>query len=143
MSSVELGKSRKFREMAHTERFPRVAISVYGGIFILETSETAESDFAISQIARKTTGFVLGESKEQPPSNQLTLIGAEIQISAEPITAKLPEREKRELINELNQVLSKGTLTPAQSAELRGRLRYSQSLLFGRFGRARITDFTA
>ena len=122
----------------------RIVISVYvDDIFLIEPSETIDSAFGTVKTVCKRLGFVLEDAKEQLPSINLNLLGAEILISEDVITARLPERKKAELLNELRQVLSKGTLTPAQAAKLRGRLGYSQSLMFGRFGRALMTEFTA
>ena len=122
----------------------RIVISVYvGDIFLTETSETIESAFVTVKTVCNRLGFVLEDAKEQPPSSSLNLLGADILISDDVITARLPERKRTELLNELRQVLSKGTLAPAQAAKLRGRLGYSQSLMFGRFGRALMTEFTA
>ena len=41
------------------------------------------------------------------------------------------------MLDELRQILPKGTPTPAQAAKFLGRLGRSQSLMFGRYGRAR------
>ena len=122
----------------------RIAILVYAGdIFIIETTETIESVFDIAKFVLQAIRFALWEIKEQIPPSRLTLLGPEVQISDETITARLPDRGKRELLNELNQIPTKGAPTPAQSAKLRGRLGYSQSLLFGGFGRGLLADFTA
>ena len=122
----------------------RIVISVYvGDIFLIETSETIDSAFTTVKMVCNQLGFVLEDSKEQTPPRSLNLLCADIMISDDTITARLPERKRNELLNELRQVLTKGTLTPAQAAKLRGRLGYSQSLMFGRFGRALMTEFTA
>ena len=122
----------------------RIVISVYvDDIFLIEPSETIDSAFGTVEMVCKRLGFVLEGAKEQLPSTNLNLIGADILIPDDVITARLPERKKAELLNKLKQVLAKGTLAPAQAAKLRGRLGYSQSLMFGRFGRALMTEFDA
>ena len=40
------------------------------------------------------------------------------------------------MVNDIKQILSYGQLNPGQAAKLRGRLGFSQSLLFGKMGRA-------
>ena len=51
-------------------------------------------------------------------------------------SARLPGRIRNDIINELRQILTNGAISPAQAAEIRGRLGYSQSLLFSLVGRA-------
>ena len=59
------------------------------------------------------------------------------------MAAVLPTRKAKDLVNELQQISQKGNLTPAHAAKIRGRVGFSQSLLFGRFGRALSYAFTA
>ena len=118
-------------------------ISVYvDDIFVIETAGTIDSAFRTIKSVCLLLGFVLEETKEQPPTKRPTLLGAEIEISEGTIIARLPDRKKSEILNELRQILAKGTLTPAQAAKIRGRLGHSQSLMFGRYGRALLTEFT-
>ena len=58
------------------------------------------------------------------------------------LEAALPDRKRKDLLNELRQILQKNSLTPAHAAKIRGRPGFSQSLLFGRVGRALLTPFT-
>ena len=59
------------------------------------------------------------------------------------ITATLPSRKKDDLCSALRSTLSANRLTPGSAAELRGRLGFAQSLLFGRLGRAHLAPITA
>ena len=66
-------------------------------------------------------GFALGDSEGETPRNP-NLRGADILLSDDTIIARNPGGGRTDLLNELGQVLTKGTLTPAQSAKLRGKL---------------------
>ena len=114
-----------------------VVVAVYvDDVFIIEPEETISSASECFKGACKILGFQLEISKEQAPTKTPSLLGADLSIMSKWITARLPERKRKDLINELNQTLQNGTLTPAQAAKLRGKLGFSQSLMFGRLGRA-------
>ena len=121
-----------------------VVISVYvDDVFIAEPAETINSAFRVFRILRGLLGFQPEDSKEQRPTKTPSLLGAEITITFKWLTARLPDRKRKDLVNELKQCLVNGQLTPAQAAKLRGRLGFIQSLLFGRTGRALMNAFTA
>ena len=121
-----------------------VVINVYvDDVFIVETAETINNAFLVFKAVCELLGFQLEVSKQQEPTKTPNLLGAEITLTQRWITARLPGRKRKDLINELKQALSNGTLTPAQAAKLRGRLGFSQSLLFGRMGRALLNPLSA
>ena len=114
-----------------------VIISVYvDDVFIVEQAETIISSYNSFKIACAILGFQLEESKQQDPTKTPSLLGAEITSTQNWITARLPGRKRKDLVNEMKQILTNGHLTHAQAVKLRGRLGFTQSLLFGRLGRA-------
>ena len=122
----------------------RIVISVYvDDIFLIETAGTVNSAFQTIKSVCNLLGFVLEDAKEQPPSSKLVLLGAEVSIFDEIVTARLPERKRCEILNELRQFIAKKSVTPAQAAKMKGRLGHSQSLMFGRYGRALLTEFSS
>lgn len=114
-----------------------VAISVYVDDVLIV--ELAAADFAASQsfkLACALLGFQHEHTRQQDPTKTPSLLGADITFTQNWITASLPDRKRKALVNELKQILSNGHLSPAQVAKIRGRLGFSKSLLFGRLGRA-------
>ena len=99
-----------------------VVIAVYvDDVFIIEPKATISAAFECFKCACEILGFQLYVSKEQAPTETPSLLGADVSILSKWITARLPERKRKDLINELNQTLQNGTLTPAQAAKLRER----------------------
>ena len=119
-----------------------LVIGIYvDDVFIIETAGAIHSAYHSFKAVCAILGFQLGTSKQQDPSKTPTLLGAEIAITRKRITARSPERKRKDLANELKQCLPDGHLTPAQAAKLRGRLGFGQSLIFGRLGRALMSAF--
>ena len=76
-------------------------------------------------------GFLLSPSKEQPPAPSILLLGAQVSITSEGVTATFPGSKAADYRSMLMNVLSTKKLSPAAAAKLRGRLGFAQSLLFG------------
>ena len=93
-------------------------------------------------LLNRLLGLNLDPSKETPPSNNLILLGAAINIHNDHIEASLPLKKRNDLSHDIREVLRRDQLSPAQAAKLRGRLGWAQSLLFGRFGRAHLAPLT-
>ena len=113
------------------------AISDYtDDVFIAEPDGGINSSFHVFG----KCGPCSGSSSRNPNNNYRrkppSLLGAEITIALRWITARLPDRKRKEITNVLKQCVHNGHLTPAQAAKLRGRLGFCQSLMFGRIGRA-------
>ena len=120
-----------------------IVISVYvDDVFIIETAEPIQSAIEIFKIVCDTIGFELETSTAHPPTAKIALLGSEISIEESRLTDKLPVRRSRGVINELRQIAQKNTLTPAHATETRGRLCFSQSLLFDRAGLSLLSAFT-
>lgn len=75
------------------------------------------------------------------PRAEVAFLGSEVSISGDSVDASLPDRKTKDLLHDLRRVLRRGTLSPGQAAEIRGRLGLEQSMLFGGFGRARLAPF--
>ena len=72
----------------------------------------------------------------------MQLLGAQIDVHLGSISASLPSQKASALISDLEAVARRGRLTPDAAANLRGRLGFAQSLLFGRVGRAHLAPFS-
>ena len=91
---------------------------------------------------RAPFGHSLDVSKGKPHSRSSGLLGATIDIRQDSASALPPFRRVSVLIEELNAALSRGRLTPAADAKLRGRLGFAHPLAFGNLGRARLSPFS-
>ena len=82
-------------------------------------------------------GFNVHPDKIVSPTNDIRLLGAQIKILKDRIIVKNPVDRIRKLKTEIARIITSKRLTPAQSASFRGKLGFTQSLLFGRIGRPR------
>ena len=87
-------------------------------------------------------GFLLSPEKEQSPRRSILLLGAQVSISANGVTATLPATKAAEYRSMLLNVIATRKLSPDAAAKLRGKLGFAQSLLFGKYGRAMMHDLT-
>ena len=85
----------------------------------------------------KNLGFTLHPDKIVRPARKITLLGAEIVIEENKIVVKNPREKARKIRTEIAKILQNKRLSPAQAASLRGRIGFSQTLMFGRLGRSR------
>ena len=86
-------------------------------------------------------GFSLDPAKAKGPAKSVHLLGDEVDRRPGHVSARLPERRRVNLINDLAQVFTYCQLDPGQSAKLRGRLDLAQPLLYGRVVRAPLQPF--
>ena len=120
-----------------------VAVCVYvGDVFAVEPLDTVESAHEAFTTLCELLGFALSEGKSQKPTTSIHLLGALVTFNSDHLTACLPPRRKDDLSNDIRQILSYNQLNPSQAAKLRGRLGFSQSLLFGKVGRALLQPIT-
>ena len=110
--------------------------------FGLDPVASIASAYTCVCVVNELLGLRLGPFKSQRPTTALTILGAALTLGAHSIAASLPERKRSELIKFAKEVLARGTLTPAESAMLRVRLGFAQSLLFFRVGRTSLQSFT-
>ena len=90
---------------AHTA--PRSAIGVRRRYFIIDPADAINPAFALTEIAFGPFGFQLEMGKGQISPNRMALLRTEIDITDETTTARLPERKKSEITNELIHVPEK------------------------------------
>ena len=67
-------------------------------------------------------GWRLDAGKSPPPSFCFRLLGADLDVGADPPKGKLPARKAAQYKSEVHAVLQKNTLTPAEASSLRGKL---------------------
>ena len=108
--------------------------------FLVEPAETIQTGFDCVNELLELCGFTMG--KFAHPSKTLRLLGAEISIHPDFVSAALPAEKRDALVIDIREILKSGGLTPGCAAKLRGRLGFAQSLMFGRFGRVLLQPFT-
>ena len=108
--------------------------------FLIEPAETAEIAYLRANIFNALCGFRLGKFNRPQPS--LLLLGAQVTICPDFVSAALPLKRRGDLVEEVQRVLAADALTPGQAAKLRGRLGFAQSLMFGKYGRALLQPLT-
>ena len=120
-----------------------ISIAIYvDDIHCAEPKATCESSFLVIKAVCRLLGFELDFKKEHAPSKSFSLLGAQVTVSEGFCEASLPDRKRLATAHDLEVILKGGRLTPAQAAKVRGRLGFSQSLFFGRVGRALLGPFS-
>ena len=146
------GSSRAPANWARVTNFVQFVLlklcNVWLGIYVddcfcVEPEHTIESASNCIKAVCALLGLQLEPSKEQLPSDCIALLGATIQITRTSITASLPEKKRRDYVAMLRGALARNSLSPAAAARLRGKLGFAQSLMFGKFGRALLHEFSA
>ena len=105
--------------------------------FGAEPESTALSAFETIEEFATLLGFKIHPDKKVPPTSDIRLLGARIRILKDRVIAQNPTDRIRKLKTEIARILSLKKLSPAQSASFRGRLGFTQSLMFGRIGRSK------
>ena len=111
-------------------------------VFVVEPVDTIGSAREVLKTVCEVFGFRLAPGKSQGPAKSIQLLGAEITFDTSHLRACLPARRRTDLMNDIRQILAYNQLNPGQAAKLRGRLGFSQSLLFGKVGRALLQPLT-
>ena len=99
----------------------------------------ATSAYRVSREMFKLLNIPVALEKVQEPNTSVYLLGASIQASETAIYSAVSSKRKGDLVNQLANILERGTLTRGQAAKLRGKLQFSTSLIQGRWGRAFLT----
>ena len=105
--------------------------------FGAEPESTAKSAFETIEEFASLLGFKLHPDKKVPPTSDIRLLGAQIRILKDRVIAQNPVERIRKIKTEIARILTLKSLSPAQSASFRGRLGFTQSLMFGRIGRSK------
>ena len=118
-----------------------LVIAVYDGdIIIVETSQTIDSAIGALKLVCETLCFQLEAAKERPPPSEIFLLGAEVEIDTNGISAKLPGGKKG-YSKRTAASFGQEYVSASARIENQGRLGYAQSLLFGIVGRALLAPF--
>ena len=133
----------RFAQFVPGRIFGIVVFFYAGDCFCIEVAATIQPPLCFFTIVGEPLGFPLAPAKSQGPAKSLRLLGANVTLRPGRSSAQLPVRRRSYLINDINQVIRFDQLNPAQSAKLRGRLGFAQSLLFARVGRAMIHPVTS
>ena len=105
---------------------------------IAEPAMAAPSAFHTVQGFCALLGLCLGGSKASPPASAVSLLGAEISLSVDSVTATRPGRKREATVAELEKIRSGNNLIPSEAAKIRGKLGHAQPLLSGKVGRTTI-----
>ena len=97
--------------------------------FVAEPDATVGPAFSVLLGVCDLLGLVLEHSKTKAPTDRMLLLGADIRISISDVTVTIPDRKRADIATELQMILRKNTLTPADAAKMRGRLGYAQFLV--------------
>ena len=124
------------------ERMFRTCVFIYvDDVFAVEPRATVASARNAFRGLTNLLGFELAD-KGQGPAAPIRLLGADVTLGANHVSAPLPPNRKNDLLNDIKQIRTYNQLNPSQAAKLRGRLGFSQSLLFGKVGRAMLQPLT-
>ena len=126
----------------------RKVFMVWLGVFVddcycVEPQSTITTALWVTRELCSLLGLELAPDKEQPPTQALTLLGASIQLGDRCVTASLAEKRKTDYTALLKNILRRNSLSPAAAAKIRGKLGFAQSLMFGKYGRALLHEFSA
>ena len=121
----------------------RVSTSVYvDDCFVVEPCQTIASALSPINAINAAIQLALGHSKANTPNEKIELLGSEIELGDERITACLPGRRRNALAHCVRHILQRNRLTPANAAKLRGRSGRPQTFMCAIFDRARLGPLT-
>ena len=80
-------------------------------------------------------GFPASSKKDQPPSIEMVLLGADVSLRDTHGQAMVRDDRKNRLKSHISHATQTNCLTPAAACELRGKLGFYPSLLSGKLGR--------
>jgi len=89
----------------------------------------------------KHAGWLMSKAKEVEPSNLFNAIGISVDLRQLPSGAAsvlVTKRRVQSLRHLIRSILTKGKLGPGEAASLAGKLGFTISATFGRFGRCRM-----
>ena len=117
------------------------------GVFVddrycVEPQDTIASALWVTREICSLLGLELEHSKEQPPAPSIAILGAFVQVGEGLLTASITAKRTEDYCASLKGILHRGNLSPAAAAKIRGKLGFSQSLVFGKYGRAMLHAFT-
>ena len=110
--------------------------------YIIEPADTIDSAVEALRALAECIGILFDPKKDQAPSSKVTLLGADITIEEGTVTACVSEAKRVKYLETLLDIAKSDTLSPGIAAKMAGRLNFSTSLLFGRWGRSMTRPFT-
>ena len=125
-------RSRLFNEIL-TNLFGLPASFYYDDKFGFELMETLESAVKSVKFVHTALGARLAEDKHQS-GQQVEILG--VQYDLKKLVLRITAKRRRDLINEIGQIIHDNSLTPAAAAKLKGKLSFAATTLWGKVGRA-------
>lgn len=102
--------------------------------WLLDRADCVPSARHLVSVLFESLGFQVESSKDQCGSD-LILLGARFQFSGSNIRISIPELKKIALCEQLQEILDRGTLSPAEAGKIKGKLLWALSHLFGQIGK--------
>ena len=109
------------------------AFNFYDDKYGFETNLTCGSAFEIAQKIHSWLGAAFDPKKLQLCRDP-TILGVTYDLQGMRLLIK--ESRKKELVEEIESILTSGLLSPGQAGKLRGKLMFGASQLWGKVGRA-------
>ncbi len=113
--------------------FGLVAFSFYDDKYGFEPLETIESAHRVSQAVHFWLGAQFGQKKLQL-SRCPVILGVTYDLLD--MVLQIKEDRRKDLLEEIDQILSTRTLDPGSAGKLKGKLMFGASQLWGKIGRA-------
>ena len=104
-------------------------------VFCVESHRVAMSGFWAFEKLCLLIGFPTSDKKDQPPTTEAVLLGADVSLRETHAQAQIREERKVRIKSFIRIALESNTLTPASSSKLRGKLGFYSSLLAGKLCR--------
>ena len=104
-------------------------------VFCVESHRIAMSGFWAFKQLRLLIGSPTSDKKDQPPSTEAVLLGADVSIRETHAQSQISDERKGRIKSFIRIALESNTSTPASSSKLRGKLGFYSSLLAWNLGR--------
>ena len=125
-------RSRLINEIL-TNVFSLPASFYYDDKFGFEISESLESAIETVKFVHTALGAKLAADKHQS-GQKVEILG--VQYDLKKLVLQITPQRRRDLVNEVDQILRADSLTPAAAAKLKGKLNFAATTLWGKVGRA-------
>ena len=114
-------------------------------VLAVDRKTTIFSGWLVWRVLAACCGWVVPDEKSPLPSQVHRILGATSDLSQTPYgppTLSIAQDRVEQLSSMIRDVLESGSLTPAMAGKLWGRLGFSCTQMFGRFGRAKLRPFS-
>ena len=109
-----------------------------------ERCSEAQTAFNSWRVFADACGWLIPDDKSPPPSLWFRVLGAFVDLSDLPWSnahIRVAEDRVQKMVDLFNDILSKGSLSPALSGQIFGQLGFACSQFHGRWGRAKLRAF--